>query len=653
MATTLGKRLSQSDSDRMVGRSAELALFDRLFVEEPHANVVLVHGPGGIGKSTLLREVARRGERRGWRPALVEGRELHSVPNALEDAVGAARDEQRPLLLIDSYEHMSAMDGYLRRELLPSLAERALVVIAGRGRPGRGWVEGGWEGLAVELELGPLSRGESAELLRSRGLADGRIAGELVAWADGSPLALTLAADAAGRPGAWTPHNAVERPRVVEALIRRLADAEIDGAHPGALAVAAITRVTTVDLLADVLPEVDAAGRFDWLASRSFAEPLGEGVALHDLVRRALAADLRRRDQERERVLRRRIADHLHERAIDEGDLLLSIDLAHLVESDTIRWGYSWEGSAHHRIDDLRAGDPETIAGLLVDRGHEGVHAESRRFFEEAPRRVAVARDQDDRLCGYQVSVTPANAPGFANAHPLLGPWLEHARDRSAGEEAVLWSEAIDFSGDPHSHVQALLGLAGILRSGLVNPRFAYLPISPRVPGAREFSAALGARHLVELDRELAGVAIECHLIDYGPGGLLGFQRDFVYTELGLEPPGRSTERTPIDELQVRDALRNLASPHKLAGSALGRGVGTAQRAAYVRALIEEARERAFGETDDERLLERVLVRGYLDPAPSHEATAAELHLSRSAYFRRLKAASRRVAEYLDARPTD
>jgi len=646
-------RLSQRDSDRMVGRSAELALFDRLFVEEPHANVVFVHGPGGIGKSTLLREVGRRGERRGWRLALVEGRELHSVAHALEDALGAVRDEQRPLLLFDSYERISAMDGYLRRELLPSLSERALVVIAGRTRPGRGWVESGWEGLAVELELGPLSRGESVELLRSRGVADERIARELVAWADGSPLALTLAADAAGRPGAWTPHNAVERPRIVEALIRRLADAEIDGAHPGALAVAAIARVTTVELLRDVLPGVDAACGFEWLASRSFTEPLGEGVALHELVRKALAADLRRRDQERERILRRRVADHLHERAIEEGNLLLSIDLAHLVESDTIRWGYSWEGSARHRIDDLRAGDTETIAGLLAARGHEGVHAESRRFFEEAPRRVAVARDQEDRLCGYQVSVTPANAPRFANDHPLLGPWLEHARDRSAGEESVLWSEAIDFSGDPRSYVQALFGVAGILRSGLVNPRFAYLPINPHVPGAHEFSAALGGRHLVELDREVAGVAVECHLLDYGPGGLLGFQRDFVYTELGLEPPGRSSDRTAIGEAQVRDALRDFASPHKLAAGALGRGEGTAQRAAYVRALIEEARERAFGETDDERLLERVLVRGYLDPAPSHEAAADELHLSRSAYFRRLKAASRRVGEYLNARPID
>lgn len=375
---------------------------------------------------------------------------------------------------------------------------------------------------------------------------------------------------------------------------------------------------------------------------------MGQGLSLHDLVRKALAADLRRGAPERERLLRRRIADHLHERAV-ERDVLLSIDLAHLVESDTIRWGYSWEGNARHRIDDLRPGDSEAIAELLSRRGHRALYASATRFFEEAPGRVAVARDADDRICGYQISVTPANAPWFANDHALLGPWLEHARARTSA--AILCSEAVDLTGDPRSGVQALLGMATILRSGLDNPRLAYMPINPRLPGALAFSVALGAEHVEELDRQVAGVEIECHLLDYGPGGLLGAQRDVVYRELGLEPPGEvAGPPVAIDESQVREALRNLGNPHKLARGPLARGALPQERAAHVRALIEDARARAFGETDDERLLERVLVRGYLDPAASHEAAANELHLSRSAYFRRLKAASRRVAEHLNAR---
>jgi hypothetical protein len=97
----------------------------------------------------------------------------------------------------------------------------------------------------------------------------------------------------------------------------------------------------------------------------------------------------------------------------------------------------------------------------------------------------------------------------------------------------------------------------------------------------------------------------------------------------------------------VREALRKMRIPLALAQSPLASGCGVAERAASVRALIGSATEHAFGDTADERLLARVLVRGYLDPAPSHEHAAAELHLSRSSYFRRLKAASDRVASCL------
>ena len=147
------------------------------------------------------------------------------------------------------------------------------------------------------------------------------------------------------------------------------------------------------------------------------------------------------------------------------------------------------------------------------------------------------------------------------------------------------------------------------------------------------------------------------HLVDYGPGGILGLQRDTVYLELGLAPPGAGVSppaaetagwsaRT-ADTEAVRDALRNLRVPHALAQSPLATGEGVEERAESVRALLAGAAERAFGDTPGEQLMRRVLVRGYLDPAPSHERAASELNLSRAAYFRRLKLASERLADFL------
>jgi hypothetical protein len=638
---TLGRLLVDRDQARFVGRGRELELFDQLFVDEPPANVVVVHGPAGIGKSTLLREVVRHGEQCGWQPHWIEGRDLLPLPDALEDALRGARQEERPLIVFDSYERMTALGGYLQRSVLPGLPGRAIVVVARRGLPEPSWSAGGWETVVREVELGGLSREESRELLRLAGVEDQGRVKEAVLWSGGSPLALALSAEPGVR---WRPASedgGPADPGVVRALVRRLAGSELEGAQFAVLGVAAIARLTTVDLLRNVLPETNAERAYQWLASRTFTEPLGDGLTLHDLVGKALRADLRRRDPSRQQELRRRIADYLHARAV-AGNFLLSIDLAHLIENPAIRWGYSWEGSVRYRIDSVRAGDAEAIRGVLAERGHACWWPLLERFFDEIPARIGIARDLEDRLAGYLVSVTPRNAPSFAADDPLLGPWLAHARSRSPGGNAVLWHDAVDLA-ERGSGVQAMLGVAGIMQSGLTNPRLAYLPIHPRLPEALEFAKVLGARHVPELDLQLAGVEVECHLLDYGPGGLLGAQRDVVYAEAGLRPP----HTPPIDVEVVRQALRDLGVPSRLAASELASGDALEERAESVHALLVDAAEHAFGETADELLLRRVLARGYLDPAPSHELAAKELNLSRAAYFRRLKQAVVRIAAHL------
>ena len=643
--------MTRRDEAAFVGRKRELGFVDSLFVADPPANVVFVHGPGGIGKSTLLRHVQRRGEAAGWTPVTVEARDLPPVPDALNDALAAAREVERPLVLIDSYERMAALGGFLRRAVLPELPDATIVVIAGRRQPEPGWSEGGWESLTVELELEPLTGAESVALLAAQGVDDEERASELAKWAEGSPLALTLAADAAGVDPDWSPASQAEPPEIVRALIRRLAESELDAVHRDVMGVASIARVVTADLLQDVLRDVNAVEALEWLRSRTFAEPLGEGITLHDLVRRAARADLRQQDPERERELRRRIADHLYERAV-AGDLLLTVDLAELVETPALRVFYGWEGAVRNRIDGVRDGDLEQIALLLGDKASERWWTATRALFEGAPERVVIARDSGDNLCGLSIAVTPGSAPQAAHDDLLLGPWLEHANEHVPDGNAILWRDAIDFTGDSASGIQGMLNMVWVLRSGLENPRYAYLPIDPDHPSAATFASALGATHIPELDFDEGPQRVQCHVLDYGENGLLGMQRAVVYMELGLTPPvvdaaAAAAPRGQVDPEVVREALRNLKVPSDLAGSELARGDGVEQRAASVRALLEDAAGKAFGEGENEQLLKRVLTRGYLDPASSHEAAADELNLSRAAYFRRLKLASERLAAYL------
>jgi hypothetical protein len=672
--TTLADRLAARDRQHFIGRRRDLELLDSFLVEDPPVNVVLIHGPGGIGKSTLLRELGRRAQEYGRSPRLVDARELAPVPGEIEQALEGVDAEQLPLVMFDTYERMAAAGAYLRQRLLPSLPEQSVVILAGRNPPEPEWFQGGWEQVTIEHELRPLGEEDGRALLRERGVEDRETLEELLDWSGGSPLALTLGAEAVGAGGVWNPGRIEDRPELVRALIRHLASTELDGGNLDVIAVAALARATTQGMLEEVLPGVDAAAAEEWLRARSFAEETSSGVTLHDIVRKAVRADLKVREPERERDLRRRIADHLHARALRDGDPRLITDLAELVDNPTIRWGFGAEGTVEFRVDDVRHEDLEAASARLRERPDGAAWWElARPLVEDAPECVVMARDRDDNLAGICIFVTPRTAPAAAERDPILSRWLVHAREHYPDGKVMLWRDSLDLS-ESHSklgsRVLAILNTAAILRSGLVNPRISYLPIDPSNEAAAKFASRVGAVHVPELDAMVGERRHECHILDHGPGGMLGAQLATVYWELGMHPPdlgaaaeaatgeaaGSAESNGVLPAADVtRDTVKALARaldrPLELAASPLARGTATEERAESVRALFREACSSAFGESADEQLLRQIAERGFLErDGASHEALAEALNVSRATYFRRLRQAADRLADAVLAR---
>ena len=66
--------------------------------------------------------------------------------------------------------------------------------------------------------------------------------------------------------------------------------------------------------------------------------------------------------------------------------------------------------------------------------------------------------------------MSPSTAPEFALQDPLVGPWIVHARADAQLGDSVLWHTSIDFTGDRRGRVQAMLGMAGVLRSRRAEP---------------------------------------------------------------------------------------------------------------------------------------------------------------------------------------
>lgn len=643
---TLASRLEDRDSCRFTGRSGEMAFLSTcLDSADPPACVVHVCGPGGIGKSTLLREAARRARGLGRSVIGVDGRDLGPAPGMLEAALREAARHERPLVLLDSYELMTALDSYLRRELLPELPDEAMVIIAGRGDPDPGWFSGGWEALTARLDLAALAPDDARRLLAARGLTDQRVPA-IIDWAAGSPLALALAAEAAIADPDWNAASTADRPDILRSLLHRLVETELQDIRPSALGIAVVARTTTPDLIRAVLPGEDADAEYRKLAELTITDRIGSGITMHQLARKALLADLRQRNPELERDLRRRVVDYLYSRA-HKGETQLMIDMAHLVENPLVRWGFGWHGNVSFRVDSVRPGDEAWISQVMTE--YDALWWQlTRRFFTEAPDRVAVARDLSDQICGYLVSMSQLTAPAFADEDPLAGPWLARARRDAGLGDSVLWHAAVDFTGQ--GTVQAMLGVAGVLRSGTPSARFAYLPIDPRLPGALDFARAVGAQHLAELDARIGDRVVQCHRLDYGPGGMFSYIRAQIYAEIGLPPPAQP-QRLVTDAATVRQALRDFRVPRELARSALATGSTVAERAESVRSLLRTAAEQAFGDSESEKLLYSVLTAGYLEPLRSHEEAASKLCLSRAAYFRRLKTAVERLAEHMAADP--
>ena len=328
---TLGDLLASRRQHRFVGRASEVELF-RIALESPEPPFALlhIHGPPGIGKTSLLDVFAGLAAEAGATVVRLDGRELVPSPQAVlealgevldvpsgEGAIAAPSDGGRLVVLCDTYERLAPLDDWFRTRLLPRLPATALTVVAGRSAPGAAWrADPAWRELLRVVSLRNLSPSDSRQYLQDCGV-DRTRHDQLVELAHGHPLGLSLLADVFVRGGEAADDPLT--PDLVGTLLRRFVEIVPSGLHRRALEVCAVARVTTEGLLREVLGVEDAHEPFSWLRELSFTESGPEGVFPHDLARDALEADLRWRDADGYRRVFRAIRGHVNGRLRTRG----------------------------------------------------------------------------------------------------------------------------------------------------------------------------------------------------------------------------------------------------------------------------------------------------------------------------------------------
>lgn len=688
---TLARLRSQS----IIGREPERDAFEALL----HADgplVMLVDGPSGVGKSTLLHACADRAAETGTTPLLLDLsgatatptgflERLHSQTPLRFDGHMLARTDTSGapfVLLLDTFEDVLAIAPWLRDTLLPALPDEARLVVAGQTVPGADWrADPALGALLVSCTLGPLDDDHARALLARRGIV-GEAQAPILAFAHGHPLALALAADTLGAtspssagPAAPTPAFDPQGADLIGALLDRFVRVVPDAKAQMALYAASLVLYLDEGLLGEMLDRDRARAQFDWLRTLSFVATAPRGLTLHALVRQLLVHDVQWRDPDLYRTLHRRARQH-YSRRLTDGDPARQVawlsDYLFLYRENPVvaplfaRLQAQWTGRV------LSSGparpDEHDALAEMVER-HEGHDAAEvlRRGLAHDPATARVYRDHAGHATGLLASTffTADDPPAETAARhdPALVPaqaFLRSAAPLRAGERALyfrFWMDADAYQSV--SPVQSLV-FVDTVRAYLSTPGLAYsfLPVADPAPWSLIFTL-VGLERLPEADFVQDGKTFAVFGHDWRrvpPSDWLEGLARFGLTGASDSPraPTRAVLTRDVFGEAVRDALRSAVRSDVLRQNPLVRTRLVATRAeesgeapeAVLLALMRRAAE-ALNTGPRAQKMYRALHATYFSPALSQERAAEDLDVPFSSYRRHLRAGIEAVIEAL------
>ncbi len=669
MSTHVGELLDDARRRRFVGRRREVAGFGEALGGRSPRRVLFVHGEGGIGKTTLLQEFRALARAAGRHVVQVDGRDVDPSPEGLATALRRAAlphgaDGPIPelltgaVLLVDGYEQLHPIDGWLRDEFLPSLNADSIVVLAGREPPRARWrSDPGWRHLLAVHRLGPFDQVEGHELLALADVA-APLREHLVTLGRGHPLTMALLADLAA--SGQVPDTLAAAPDLISTLVESFLDGTPGEAYRTGLATCAIAWLTTEDLLR-ALVGAEAAAVWQWLARRPFVTTGQGGLFTHDLARDVLLAEFERRSPDRYRACR--AAVHAHAVA----GLRAATGVARQPHAQLMNFMLRGSPIAQ-AISTLRAqGSAAVVPARTGD--HEQVCAIIERF--EGPASARLARAWLTEQPG-QLSVVRGRDGVTGFAHHLICPTGSVLETQDPVVRAVLDCIARHGPIRPGERVDIVRFVGGAgehqrdLHAVLVGNVSSIIEWATR-PLAWSFAVFVDDEYWAPFFDFMAFA----QLVEVDVGGLrhVAYGLDWrrlpvdVWFELVHErghsgqtgpPPPELVRPLPLDRdsfaAAVRAALQTLHQPDRfganpLLGSALA-ATAAGPDAARLRAVIVDA-VACLGEEAKGRQLRAVLHRTYVRAAPTQEAAAEVLGLPLSTYRRHLARALDRLTELL------
>ncbi|MEU9383258.1 AAA family ATPase [Streptomyces sp. NPDC048279] len=670
-AGNLANQLNAARDRAFVGRLDELKRFWSALDRMPGTgSVFYVHGPGGVGKSTLLRRFAAEARDAGRVVVVqVDGRLIDPSPagfRAEVAEVGRAGTPGGCVLIVDAFEHCQGLEGWLRERYLPRLPENTVVVIAGRQPPSMGWLcDLAWSDALNVLPLGPLDPEAAATFLDRRGVARS-VRDSVLAFAGGHPLALSLAASVAiadtHEAASWEP-----KPDVIAALLAALVGDLPSRTHRLALETAAHVLTTTESLLAAMIGEEQSDSMFAWLRGLPFCEYGRNGLYLHDLVREILDRDFRWRDPHGYEHMHRRTGHYLlnRVRVASEPDMMTAVRALTYLK----RYGgmapyfqtMEREGDVYDEV--LRPDDHEAVIRMAAEAEGEESAQIVRFWLQENPQDFWLYRNaQTGTPVAFMAWLRLSRPYVGAAVDPVVAAAWEHVSQVDPlrpGEHMLLCRFLVcpeayaEVSTAGHLMQLRICGdwirSSGLSWSFIASPHAeAWTPLMDHLGHRKIYQRPwLGGRILGLFACDWRVTPLEIWFDRTQPGHL-----SEPKTPLGAGHGDRKPlSRTEFDK-SVRDALRSLYRPEALRANPLLSGHlmavhgGSEDPAEALRRVLTDTVETLL---DDPRggKLHRAVETTYLRKVPTQEAAAERLRLPYSTYRRHLSQGIDRVCELL------
>lgn len=644
-----------------VGRGDELVAFRAALAGGPDARPVqYLHGPGGIGKSMLLRRFAREARQAGRSVVEVDSRTVTPTPEGFVAAASIAVHEPGVVLLVDTFEMSQGLEGWLWERFLPQLPAGAVVVVAGRVPPDPLWTsDPGWADLLQVTALRNLAPDEAAEFLHARQVPVSAQQA-LLEFTGGNPLALALAAavtvrDNAVRPS-WKPNQ-----DTIATLLRQLVGDTPSPEHRRALEVCAHAYVTSESLLRALMGE-DAAELFAWLRVQPFIESTAAGLFPHDVVREALEADLRWRDPEGFADMHNQMRElHLAQlRAAPDSSLLPATGaLIFLFRTDRQMSEFNiWRE-----------------VGLVEDRPYQRAHRE--RVLElveqaEGQESASVAAywlDRQPEAFRVYHSTHTGEPAGFSawlelsepvgsDIDPVVAAAWHHARANGplrAGEYMALARFTIDAAAYQRPAPSTTFAQWRATGEMIRGDRLAWSYVVMRDDGY--WDKHLGDINMVPIvapptvgDHRYALFAHDWRAQPAGPWLQEKSDAMLSGSTMAGAPVRRRGELVVLSRPEfdgaVREALRTLHRPAALADNPLARSRVVLESGKNLPEILAGAAESLQGERGGEKLYRAVTV-AYFKGAPTQEVAAELLGLPFSTYRRHLTTGVERMSDLL------